>query len=1075
MSAAGTRSSFPLVPMQEGMLFNSLRAPGSGVDILVGVLDIQEPVDAARLRSAWQHVVDHHPSLRSAFDWEGEGTPLQVVSDQARLPFRTEDWSECAPEEQERRWEELRRRDRAEGFVLSEAPLMRVTLVRLGAANFRMLWPIHHALVDTLAMTVLLEQVFGTYDALDSGDTYELEHTVPQQAYSDWFHALDLAEARDSWREALEGVGDAARLGLDTSATADAEPCVQDTAMLRLTAPATSALVGWCKQHGTSVNTVLQGAWSLLLSQYGGQRRVVFGAVKSCRRSCMEGGDGMIGLALNTLPFLVDVDPERELLDWLGGLRTQWVGLRAYEHTPLVNMKEWAGVARQTPLFETVLCFDPLHYAEAMDTRSGDWSRRRLDIFGQPDAPLTLNAFGGERLSVRMTYDPRRFDADTAQAMLAHLETLLASFVEGAGRPLGELVVLPAAERAELLEVCNRPMEAAPDDACLHHLFAAQVAATPDAFAVAHGGERLTYVALQERACALAHALVTRGVQPGDRVGLCLERSPEAVVAVLGILQAGAGYVPFDPSWPPARLSVMAQTATLAALVTHGAARALAESVAADTPVICLDRDADELRGQPTTPPEVAVGPNDLAYVLFTSGSTGRPKGVAMPHGPLVNLMRWQREQSPPGAAAATLQFAPLGFDVSCQELFATLLAGGCLHLVNEAERRDPHALLQRLCQDGITRLFMPFVALQQLVETAMDQGPFPASLVELVTAGEQLQVGPTLVEFFRRLDGAVLVNQYGPTECHVVTAWTLDGDPGAWPALPPIGRPIANARAYVVSESLQLAPKGAPGELCLAGAMVGRGYLGDPELTDRAFVADPFDPRPGARMYRTGDLAMVLPDGSLQFLGRRDGQVKLRGFRVELGEVETVLLAHPGVRSAAAVVREDQPGDQRLVAYVVGEGGAPVATDDLRGFLRERLPGFMVPSAVLVLDDLPLTPSGKLDRRRLPAPGERQLSEALVEPRSDTERELAQLWSGLLLVDRLGVTDDFFELGGHSLLAMRMVSRVRDAFGVEVPLQRLFEDPTVAGLAEHLDTLRWVAGSAGSGPGSGDDEVFEL
>jgi amino acid adenylation domain-containing protein len=1061
--------------MQEGMLFNSLRAPGSGVDILVGVVDILEPVDAARLEAAWQRVVDHHPSLRSAFDWEGEGTPRQVVSARARVPFRTEDWSGCAPDEQERRWQELRRRDRAEGFVLSAAPLTRVTLVRLRDDHHRMLWPIHHALVDTLAMTVLLEQVFGTYDALDAGGEHPLEHSVPQRAYSDWYHALDLDEARDSWRDALAGVGDAARLGLDKSAAGDAEPGVQDTAMLRLTAPATAALGAWAKQHGTSVNTILQGAWALLLSHYGGQRQVVFGAVKSCRRSCMQGGDRMIGLALNTLPFLVDVDPDRELLEWLGGLRTQWVGLRAYEHTPLVAMKEWAGVARQTPLFESVLCFDPLHYAEAMDARSGDWSRRRVDIFGQPDAPLTLNAFGGERLSVRMTYDPRRFDAPTAEAMLAHLETLLTRIVDGAGRSLGSLAVLPDAERAELLEVFNRPLEPAPDQACLQHLFAAQAAATPGAWAVAHGDVRLSYAELQERSSALAHALVARGVQPGDRVGLCLERSPEAVIAVLGILQAGAGYVPFDPSYPPARLSAMAQTASLAALVTHEATRALAHTVVADTAVICLDQDADELRRQTTTPPDVSVGPDDLAYVLFTSGSTGRPKGVAMPHAPLVNLMRWQLDQSPPGAAAHTLQFAPLGFDVSCQELFATLLAGGCLHLIDEAERRDPHALLQRLCQDGITRVFMPFVALQQLVEAALDQGPFPADLVELITAGEQLQVGPKLVAFFRRLEGALLVNQYGPTECHVVTAWTLDGDPGAWPALPPIGRPIANARAYVVTESLQLAPKGAPGELCLGGAMVGRGYLEDPELSDRAFVADPFDPRPGARMYRTGDLARVLPDGSLQFLGRRDGQVKLRGFRVELGEVETLLLAHPQVQRAAAVVREDQPGDQRLVAYVVGEGGASLATDALKDFLRARLPGFMLPSAVLALEDLPLTPSGKLDRRSLPAPGERQLSDALVEPRSATERQLAELWAALLQVDRLGVTDDFFELGGHSLLAMRVVSRVRDAFGVEVPLQRLFEDPTVGGLAEHVDTLRWVAGSAGSGPGSGDDEVFEL
>ena len=1094
MNSPPIEDAFPLAPMQEGMLFNSLRSPGTGVDLLLGVVEITEALDVPRLAAAWQRVVDQHPSLRSGLEWKGPEGLRQVVYREATLPFRTLDWSDQEPDEQEQRWAELVRSDRAEGFELTSAPLTRVTLVRLGTERYRLLWPIHHALVDTLAMTMLLSQVFGCYDAALAGEAYEIEPSVPQRAYSDWLRELDVGLAEGYWREQLAGIGDAVRLGLARSepaagasgagepgagGTSDGEtPGVHHTQTLALSAEATAALVAWGREHGVSLNTILQGVWCLLLSHYGGQRRVVFGAVKSCRRSCMPGGDRMIGLALNTLPFVVDVDPERELVAWLGEVRRQWVGLREFEHTPLVRMKEWSGVSGRAPLFETVVCFDPLEYAQGLDAQGGDWSRRRVDIFGQPDAPLTLNFYGGERLKLRMTYDPRRLDADVIGRMLGHVETALAALRSGAGASVGSLAILPERERDLLLHEWNAPVAPAPDASCLQHLFEAQAAATPDAPALVHGDEQLSYRELDQRANRLAHALAAAGVQPESTVGLCLERSVEAIVTVLGVLKAGAAYVPFDPSYPPARLAAMADSASLALLVTHGATRGLVESFAGGvhrTPTLCVDGRAAHIAGQPCTSPAVPLAPEALAYVLFTSGSTGKPKGVAMPHAPLVNLMRWQLEQSAAGAGTRTLQFAPLGFDVSCQEIFSTLAGGGTLQLVDEVTRRDPVALLAFVETHAITRVFMPFIALQKLIEAALERDVVPRSLREVITAGEQLQAGPALVEFFQRLDGCTLVNQYGPTECHVVTAHRLSGDPGSWPALPPIGRPIANARAYVLDERLQLAPAGAVGELCLAGVAVARGYLGDEPQTQARFVADPFDPRPGARLYRTGDLARNLSDGSLQFLGRADGQVKLRGYRVELGEIETLLSEHPLVRQARAVIREDRPGDPRLVAYVVSDGAEPPSQGDLRAFLKERLPGFMIPSACVCLDSLPLTPSGKLDRAALPAPEVRSSGDMLVAPRNATEQTIAEIWAALLGVDRVGVHDDFFELGGHSLLAMQVLSRVRDAFGVELPLQRLFEDATIAGLGEHLDTLRWAAGGEGTAPATSDDEVFEL
>ncbi|HYX15518.1 MAG TPA: amino acid adenylation domain-containing protein [Nostoc sp.] len=584
----------------------------------------------------------------------------------------------------------------------------------------------------------------------------------------------------------------------------------------------------------------------------------------------------------------------------------------------------------------------------------------------------------------------------------------------------------------------------------IHHLFEAQVLCSPTSIAIEFEGKCLSYQELNQRANRLAHYLQVLGVQPDIIVGLCLERSLELVIAVLAILKAGGAYLPLDPTYPAERLSFMLENAQTSILLTQSH---LCKDLSIQTTHrFCLDSDEEAIAQNPTTAPQSEVTPNNLAYVIYTSGSTGKPKGVAMPHHPLVNLITWQGQNSTVGLNAKTLQYTPISFDVSFQEIFATLTTGGTLVLISEQTRRDPASLLRFVNQAGIERLFLPFVALQQLAEVAQMESIIPTSLREVITAGEQLRITTAIAHLFSRLPQCSLYNHYGPSETHVVTAFTLTGSSQDWPALPPIGQPIANSQIYLLDSDLQPVPVGVAGELYVGGVSLAKGYLNSPELTAQRFVVSPFNKCD--RLYKTGDLARYLADGNIEYLGRIDQQVKIRGYRIEPGEIETVLEQHSLVRQAVVVPRNDIPGEQRLVAYIVADTPA-ISVSELREFLRSQLPEYMVPSAIVLLDKLPLTPSGKVDRQALPVPIYGNNQENFVAPETLTEIALANIWSEILGLTQVGIYDHFLDLGGHSLLATQVISRIRNVLQIELPLHCLFESATIAELAKLIETDR--------------------
>ena len=589
--------------------------------------------------------------------------------------------------------------------------------------------------------------------------------------------------------------------------------------------------------------------------------------------------------------------------------------------------------------------------------------------------------------------------------------------------------------------------------AFVHQLFEAQVMRSPQAIAVEFADQQLTYQQLNHRANQLAHYLQAQGVRPDIIVGLCVERSIELIVAVLAILKAGGAYLPLDCSYPANHLNFMLENAQAPLLLTQSH---LADRLPSAAQRICLDSDWPAIAQHSTANPDSDLTLDHLAYVIYTSGSTGKPKGVAMPHRPLVNLLLWQLQESAVGAGAKTLQFTPISFDVSFQEIFSTLAAGGTLVLISEQTRRDPIDLLQLLNHAGIERLFLPYVALQHLAEAATRTAIAPAQLREVITAGEQLRITSAIAHWFEQMPHCTLHNHYGPSESHVVTAFKLSGSPKDWATLPPIGHPIFQAEIHLLDADQRPVADGVAGELYIGGVSLARGYLNRPDLTAERFIS-----HPQGRLYKTGDLARYLPNGAIEYLGRIDQQVKVRGFRIEPGEVEAVLEQHPAVRESVVIVREDRPGGRRLVAYAVlhPEAAYSTAAQQLREFLKTQLPEYMVPSAVVVLDQFPLTPSGKIDRRHLPVPNQR-LDLEVALPQTQTEILLAEIWAQVLGLEQVGIEDNFLELGGHSLLATQIVSRIREALAIELPLRSLLEASTVSVLAKQVEALQQQKGT---------------
>jgi amino acid adenylation domain-containing protein len=820
---------------------------------------------------------------------------------------------------------------------------------------------------------------------------------------------------------------------------------------LRLDGETTRALRSLGRARQLTLNTLVQGAWALLLSRYSGEADVVFGATVSGRPAALEGVEQMVGMFINTLPVRARVRGEEPVSAWLRGLQEEQADARQYDFTPLLQAQAWSEVPRGRPLFESLVVFENYPIDAALQGKEGVTpvhDLRAARSLERTSFPLALLALPGGELHLQLGYDTGRFTPEAARRMLAHMGVLLAAIAADPDLPVSELPLLTAAERALILDEWNATRAEFPSGGLVHEAIAARAARAPDAPAISFEGRTLTYGELDRRTNQLARHLRAMGVGPETRVGLCMERSPEMVMAIVAVLKAGGAYVPLDPAYPAERIAFCLGDAAAPVVLTQSHLVDAIPPHAGET----LFLDTLDLSHESAEPFDAGADADSLMYVIYTSGSTGKPKGVEVTHRNVARLFTATDAWFGFGEEDVWTLFHSYAFDFSVWEIWGALLYGGRLVVVPFGVSRDPAAFHTLCAREGVTVLNQTPSAFRQFMRVDEERGEALA-LRFVIFGGEALEPASLRGWVARHGDAMPeLVNMYGITETTVhVTHRVIRREDVERGSGSPIGRPIPDLSIYVLDERREPVPIGVPGELYVGGAGVARGYLDRPELTAERFLESPF--HAGERLYRTGDQARWMEDGTLEYLGRIDEQVKIRGFRIELGEIEAALLGHDAVREAVVVAREDRPGDRRLVAYVVAVEGRSVAPGELRSHLGETLPDYMVPAAFVPMEAIPLTGNGKVDRKALPVPGVEPRPEgaAYTAPASELEHTIAAVWAEVLDVERVGAHDNFFELGGNSLLLLQVSSRLQAELGGELRMVDLFRYPTVGALAASL------------------------
>jgi amino acid adenylation domain-containing protein len=1070
------QGDLPLSFAQERLWFLDQLEPGSAVYNVCQAVRMHGVVNIKALERALNEIVARHEGLRTNF-LAAEGRPVQIISDERALVLNVidlTDWQDgTADDERQRRLKEESRRP----FDLSRDLLVRALLVRTSAVEQTLMVTLHHIISDGWSVGIMFRELASLYAVFCADERSPLPEVPIQYAdYVLWEREMMQGAALERllayWRKQLKGPLPVLELPVDNprSIAPMSRGAAQTTQLSR---PLTQALKGLGQQEGATLFMTLLAAFQTLLHRWTGQEDIVVGSVVAGRRKVEL--EKLIGFFVNTLVFRGDLTGEPTFRELLVRTREMAVGALAHQDLPfdrLVNDLRPDRSLSRNPLFQVMFV---LQSAPMAPTNLPQVRLEPVDVdTGTAKFDLTLSMMEtADGLRAGLEYNADLFEPTTIARMLGIFRTLLESIVANPDQPITRLALLTPTERHELLSGWNQTATNYPRTQTIAQLFEEQVARAPHATALVFDHQRLTYRQLDAQANRLARWLRRAGVGPETLVGLCIERSTELIVALLGILKAGATYVSLDPTYPTERLSFMLRDIGAPVLLTQDKLRARVESFArgaAETgnpvdpaatdstapwaygrsgsaTILSLDTEWARIAAESDEPLPCTVTAENLAYVSYTSGSTGQPKGVSVTHRGVVRLVR-DTDFAQFGPEDVFLQFAPIAFDASTLEIWGALLNGG--RLVVYPPGPTSHAELAEFIErDGITTVWLTAGLFHQMVEEQLDH----LQNVRQLLAGGDVLSPAHVTRALDQLPRTRLINGYGPTEnttftcCHRITAAPLPG------RSVPIGKPIANTQVYILDQHLQPVPTGVPGELYAGGDGLARGYLNRPELTEEKFIPHPFSREPNARLYRTGDRARWLPDGSIEFLGRMDRQVKIRGFRVEPGEIETVLSTHPDVKDCAIIVRDDVDGGKRLVAYVVPKSQPAPAADVWRVHLVDRLPDYLIPAAFFTIEALPLTANGKVDLQALPADdGARpDLQGQYVAPRDDVERQLAGIWETVLNVRPIGVRDQFFALGGHSLLAVRMAAQLERVFAKKLPVAAIFQHRTVEQLAQLL------------------------
>ncbi|MDX6695902.1 MAG: hypothetical protein QOF02_3505, partial [Blastocatellia bacterium] len=1009
-------------------------------------------------QQALTEVVRRHESLRTRFRLYTNEPVQEILPSPETWPLPLIDLSAISSDKREAQARRLIEAEARRPFDLAQGPVMRTHLLRLSTEQHIVLLNMHHIVSDGWSLQVLFQEVVNLYAAFSAGSQSPLAELAVQYAdYAEWQRGWLSGEALDEqlnwWTEQLRDAPPV--LELPTNYVRPRQPTFQGAIEeVGIREEVVRKLRDVSRREGATLFMLLLAAWELLLWKYSGQEDVLIGTPVAGRQQLES--EKLIGFFVNTLVVRGRLKDELSFRELLQQTRETVLDAHKHQDLPLEKLVETLPLERSMshdPLFQVMFGFEQeMRDAPLMPGLKFDFMGAETKI-AKFSLTLTLsetrNGIGGA-----LEYATDLFDAATVRRLARQFETLLEAIAAAPDCSLARLPIMSDAEQYQLLQEWNDTATPYPPDVSLQQLFEAQAERAPDSIAVVYEDSQLTYAELNARANQLARRLRKAGVGPEVLVGIMVERGIEMLVGVLGIIKAGGGYVPLDANYPRERLAFMIDDTRAPVLLTQAALLdALPEHRAS---VICLDTDWPTIARESELNPNVLTKDDNLAYVIYTSGSTGRPKGVAVTHQAIKRLI-CNTDYVQLDSSSRIAQVSNFSFDAATFELWGVMLEGGCLVGISKEVALSPQSFASALREQAVTELFLTTALFNQIASEA--PAGF-ASLRDLLFGGELVDAR-WVREVLRKGAPARLLHVYGPTETTTFATWQLVEEVDRDAATVPIGGPLANTTLYVLDNHYQPVPIGVAGQLYIGGDGLARGYFARPELTAEKFIPHPYSTTEGARLYSTGDRVRYLSDGSIEFLGRADQQVKVRGFRIELGEIETMLSTHPSVREAVVMAREDQRGDRRVVAYVTAKPDDSISIQELRLYLQQRLPDYMVPSAFVQLEHWPYTPSGKIDRRALPAPA---LSETAAEehigPRTQTEEVLAHIWAEVLKLERVSVTVNFFELGGHSLLATQIISRIRQLFHLDIPLRSLFESPTVAALAAEIDdAMRQLSG----------------
>jgi amino acid adenylation domain-containing protein len=1054
-------NSFPLTFAQQRLWYLNQLVPNRFVYNMPVALRLTGKLDVDALEQSLNEFIRRHSALRTSFRVEG-AEPVQTVTPVLRLILSRMDMRALPETEQEERVEHLAIQELHRAFDLSQSPLLRVNLFQLGEEKHVLLLIMHHIISDSWSLKVFLHELVILYQFF-SNQRASLLPDLPMQ-YTDfavqqrqWLQTEEAEKQLAYWKEQLVGAPPMLQLPTDRP-----RPAIQSFQgayhSFQLSGVLTEALKALSQRQGVTLFITLLAAVNTLLFRYIRQDDIIVGTTVANRRPAEL--EGLIGFFANTLVLRTDLSGNPRFVEVLERVRE--VALAAYAHQDLpferlVEEVQPKGDLSYHPLFQVMVA---MH-----DTSMDVWELPDLTLIPlQVESKMTPFDIAFEfsqtpqGLRVHILYSSDLFDAITIARLTGHLETLVEGIAAHREERIGELPILTESERERLLVQWNDTTVAYPSDQCVHHLFEAQVRRTPQAVALVYGEQVLTYRELNQCANQLAHYLRQLGVGPEVLVGLCMERSVEMVVGLLGILKAGGAYVPLDPSFPAERIAFMLEDAQAPVLLTQQ--RLVERLPQHDLQLICLDTQWEVIAQQaPENLLNNEVTTENVAYVIYTSGSTGQPKGVLITHGAIVDHCYTIKKYYELDSSDRVLQFSTITFDASLEQILPTLITGASL-ILRGTEVWTPTELHKKMRDFGLTVVNLPTAYWHQLTQEWAHTSELTSDLqLRLMIVGGERML-PEYLAFWQQLSlqSVRLLNAYGPTET-TITATIFEIPRRSYKDVPskniPIGRPLSNRTTYILDDYGNPVPIGVAGDLYIGGGLLARGYLNRPELTTEKFISNPFSKEPNARLYKTGDLARYLPDGNIEFLGRIDSQVKIRGFRIELGEIEAVLRHHPDIREAVVIAREDVPGDKRLVAYVVARKESTPPIRDLYHFLKEQLPDYMLPSAFVLLKVFPMTPNGKIDRRALPSPDVTDVRDgAIAAPNTPTEKRLVAIVAPLLRLQRVGIDDNFFLIGGNSLMGMQLVAQVAEVFGIDFPLRTLFNAPTVRQLAAEIERL---------------------